>query len=112
MFAPSSRVRVYACREPVDMRKSFSGLSGVVRSILNEDPLSGHAFLFLNRRRTYVKVLWWDETGYCIMSKKLIRGTFGNVGKSMLTMSELSHVLDGIEFQNVRGRKRYHYIPA
>ena len=73
MFSPSARVRVYVCQEAVDMRKSFSGLSGVVRQLLRKDPLSGHAFLFLNRRRNYVKVLWWDETGYCIYGKRLAR---------------------------------------
>ena len=112
MFSPNSRVRVYACMEPPDMRKSFPGLSGAVRGILKEDPLSGHAFLFFNRRRTYVKILWWDRSGYCIVAKRLVRGTFGAVNKKELNMAELGQVLEGMELQNVHRRKRYEYIPS
>jgi len=111
MFTPDSRVRVYACLESVDLRKSFSGLSGAVRMLLREDPLSGHAFLFFNRRRTYLKVLWWDRTGYCIVAKQLVRGTFGKIDQVTLTMAELSQVLAGIELQKISHRKLYQYHP-
>ena len=111
MFSPSSRVRVYACLEPVDMRKSFSGLSGLVRGVLKEDPLSGHAFLFFNRPRTYLKILWWDVSGYCIVAKRLARGTFGAVAKESLTVGELQQVLAGVELQKVTRRRQYEYFP-
>ena len=93
------------------MRQSFLGLSGAVRSILKHDPLSGHAFLFFNRRRTYLKILWWDVSGYCIVAKRLARGTFGAVGKESLTVGELQQVLDGVELQKVTRRRRYEYFP-
>ena len=69
MLLPTSRMRVYVYRDACDMRKSFSGLVGLVRAEVTEDPLSGHLFLFMNRRRDYVKILWWDATGYCISGR-------------------------------------------
>jgi transposase len=94
----------------MDMRKSFSGLSGAVRAILKEDPLSGHAFLFFNRRRDYLKTLWWDRNGYCIYAKRLSRGTFSSVKKNSLTLAELSQLVDGVELQKVIRRKLYDYV--
>jgi transposase len=111
MLGPNTRVRVYVCREPVDMRRSFSGLSGVVRSIMSSDPLSGHVFLFFNRSRNYVKMLWWDVTGYSILAKRLTRGTFSRVAKSELSMSELSQLLDLVELDRVKKRRCYEYLP-
>jgi len=111
MLGPNTRVRVYVCREPVDMRRSFQGLSGTVRSIMSADPLSGHVFLFFNRSRNYVKALWWDVTGYSILSKRLVRGTFCKVTKSEMSMSELSQLLDLVELSRVQKRRCYEYVP-
>ena len=58
--------RILAWRQPVDMRKSFDGLVGVVRSHLDEDPLSGSLFVFFNRRRDRTKILFWDRSGLCL----------------------------------------------
>ncbi len=91
MFLPSSRVRVYVCVEPVDMRKSFTGLCGVVREVVGEDPLNGHVFCFLNRRRTYVKLLYWDRSAWCIFARRLVQGTFGAVSKKELTSTVRDH---------------------
>ncbi len=76
-------VRVFVCTAPTDMRRSFDGLAGMVREILEEDPLSGHLYVFFNRRRDRVKILFWDRSGlvlhynqlssYCI-SFNLMRG--------------------------------------
>ena len=76
MFFPESQVKVwlYAC--PTDMRKSFDSLSALVKHRVQEDPLSGQIFLFINRRRTYLKALYFDRTGYCIWAKRLERGQF------------------------------------
>jgi transposase len=57
MFFPEGRIRVFLCRDPLDMRKSFGGLSALVRNTLGQDPLSGHCFVFVNRRATQIRVL-------------------------------------------------------
>ena len=110
MFSPSSRVRVYVCREAVDMRKSFAGLTGLVRGVLERDPLSGHAFLFLNRSRNYVKVLWWDETGYCIHAKRLAQGTFSSLSSGEIDMQTLFQLLSCVELKSVKSRAKYKFI--
>jgi transposase len=69
-------VRVYVATEPTNLRKSFEGLSNDVRSVLSADPLSGHVFLFLNRRATQVKMLMWTRGGFTIVHKRLERGRF------------------------------------
>ena len=69
-------VRVFLCTRPTDMRKSFDGLLGMVHEHLGQDPLSGHLFLFLNRRRDRVKILFWEPDGLVIWYKRLEAGTF------------------------------------
>ena len=69
-------VRVFLCTKPTDMRKGFDGLQGMVREFLGQGPLSGHLFLFLNRRRDRIKMLWWDRDGLVIWYKRLEAGTF------------------------------------
>ena len=72
----SAAVRVFLCTKPTDMRKGFDGLFGMVQEFLGQDPLSGHLFLFLNRRRDRVKVLFWERDGLVIWYKRLEAGTF------------------------------------
>ena len=69
-------VRVYVSTQPTNLRKSFEGLSNEVRATLAGDPISGHVFLFLNRRRTQVKLLLWTRGGFTILHKRLERGQF------------------------------------
>ena len=69
-------VRIFAAAKPANLRKSFEGLSNEVRSVLSSDPLSGHVFLFLNRRATQVKLLFWSRGGFLIIHKRLERGRF------------------------------------
>ena len=80
MLGIGKRPRVYLSCIPTDitsdMRCSFEGLSSRVKVVINQDPLNGHLFVFLNRQRDYIKVLYWDDGGYCIWSKRLERGTF------------------------------------
>jgi transposase len=95
-------VRVFAYPEPVDLRKGYDGLYGLVKSGLERDPLSGELFLFLSKRRTGCKVLVWDGTGLCIFQKRLERGRFAslfrNDGKRIeLSASELSLFIEGCE---------------
>lgn len=99
--------RIHVCRTATDMRRSFEGLSFMVRDILKEDPLSGHLFLFLNRSRTKVKLLWWDRSGYAIWYKELQAGTFSMPAKNELTSAELGCVLEGIEIEGIRRKKRF-----
>lgn len=70
MFGLSAAVRVYLARDAADMRKSFDGLAALVAGALELDPLSGHLFVFLNRRRDRIKILYWDRDGLAVWAKK------------------------------------------
>ena len=78
MLSVAATGRVFFATQPVDMRKGFNGLTGVVRAVLDEDPLSGDVFCFLNRRRTLMKILCFNGDGYVIFYKRLERGRFHN----------------------------------
>ena len=99
--------------EPTEMRKSFAGLSGLVNNELNKDLTAGDGFVFINKRRTLMKILVWDRTGFVIYYKKLVRGTFElpdqqeRSNHSSLTLSTLLLMLEGIELKSVQFRKRY-----
>jgi transposase len=112
-------VRIFLCTRPTDMRKSFDGLVGLVREFLGQDPLSGHLFLFLNRRRDRVKLLVWDRDGLLIYYKRLEAGTFQQLDPSEsaqhasgtagleLSVADLALLLNGIDLVTARRRKRY-----
>lgn len=102
ILGTSRAVRVFAYPEPVDLRKGYDGLYGLVKMGLGRDPLSGDLFLFTNRRRSSCKVLVWDGTGLCIFQKRLERGRFASIfrddGSSVrLTASELALFIEGCE---------------
>ena len=114
MLALPSTVRIYLCVDPTDMRKSFDGLSAAVREVVGADPLSGHLFVFLNRRRDRVKILLWERTGYCLVYKRLERGTFcvphepkPGARHIEVEASELSLMLEGIDLRGARRRPRW-----
>lgn len=69
-------VRIFVCTVPQDMRRSFDGLALATRQLLGEDPQSGALFVFINKRSTRAKVLWWDRNGYCLLYKRLHRALF------------------------------------
>jgi transposase len=111
----SSAQNYYLYREPTDMRKSFNGLSGLVRSELGCNPLLGNVFIFINRRRDKIKLLVWDRSGFIIFYKSLEQGTFelplfkaGDKSCS-LKWEELILILEGVALQSVHRRKRYNY---
>lgn len=105
-FGPGQRYWLY--REPTDMRKSFDGLCGLVSAQLQRDPLSGEVFVFVNRRRTHVKLLVWDRSGFALYYKRLEQGTFELPPTGgRLTWSQLVLMLEGIAMRSVRYRKRY-----
>lgn len=111
MFFPEQQVRVFLCTQSTDMRKSFAGLRAMTVRVLEEDPLSGAIFVFINRRGTYLKALYWDRSGFCIWSKRLEQGTFARGAqhaiKHELDVTRLKCLLEGIELNNVRRRKRF-----
>ena len=69
-------VRILVCTERQDMRRSFDTLAAVVRDVMHEEPQSGALYVFVGKRPTRVKVLWWDRTGYCLLAKRLHRALF------------------------------------
>ena len=76
MFGLTAATRIYLYRSACDMRKSFDGLCGIIRSDLGADPLSGSLFVFVNRRRSKVKLLYWDRDGLALWYKRLEQGCF------------------------------------
>lgn len=113
MLSILAGTRVFLATEPTDMRKSFDGLQGLVTDMLKQDPLSGHLFLFVNRRRDKLKILYWDGDGLAIWYRRLEQGTFQLpvVGKDHASVEmrsdELTMLLRGIDFSSVKRRKRY-----
>jgi len=107
-------VRVYLATQPVDMRKSFDGLAGATRELIQQDPLCGHLFVFLNRRRNQVKILMWDRNGFFLLYKRLEQGTFrfprevSEDGRPVeLEAAELALMLEGIDLRGARRRPRW-----
>jgi transposase len=99
IFSRRPAPRILVWRRPVDMRKSFDGLVGLVRDALREDPLSGSLFVFVNRRGNYLKLVYWDRTGFALFAKRLERGRFAIPGQDdaqQLSDEQFRLVLDGI----------------
>jgi transposase len=107
MFFPEGRIRVFLYGRPVDMRKSFTGLIALTTQALAQDPLSGHLYVFINRRGDYLKALYWDRTGFCLWAKRLERGRFVSDWRASanreLDVTGLKLLLEGIE----PARRRY-----
>ena len=107
------RVRVFLCTSTTDMRKGFDTLAVVVREGLGCDPLSGHLFLFVGRRRDRLKILYWDRDGYALWYKRLEQGTFRmpvakpDAASVELKASELAMLLEGIDLRSIKRRKRF-----
>ena len=99
--------RIWLCTQPTDMRRSFDGLSALVRQVLKQNPLSGDWFVFINRRRTQMRVLYYAPGGYALWCKRLEKGTFAPLQKGQLTLSELMLLIDGIDVKPVRQRQRF-----
>lgn len=114
MFTLPSSVRIFIATEPTNLRKSFDGLSAAVEHALGNDPLSGHLFVFFNKKRTQVRCLFWDRTGYCVLAKRLARGRFrfteqleSGIGIVELESVELALILEGIELKGALRRARW-----
>ena len=115
----SAAVRVFLCARPTDLRRGFDGLSGLVQECFSQDLLTGHLFLFLNRRRDRIKILYFDRDGLAIWYKRLEVGTFQNQqptpgaaqlagsARIELSVTDLALILGGIDLTTARRRKRY-----
>jgi len=111
MLSFPQRVRIFLAAGSTDLRKSFDTLAAVVRDSLVEDPLSGHCFVFCNRRRNRLKILLWEDSGFWLLCKRLEKGCFrwptSAKEKVELSAAELSLLLGGLDVQTTRKRSWY-----
>jgi transposase len=111
-------VRVFLVTEPVDFRKSIDGLCGVVESHLERDALTGHVFVFHNKSRKSLKVLYWDHGGFCLLYKRLERGRFRvpnlhtSRRETTLSPAEFTALMEGIDLSRARRLPRWNPSPA
>jgi len=112
MLSQPATASIHLCLAPVDLRKSFDGLSGIVESVFQRNLLDGHLFLFLNKRRDRLKALWWDHDGLVIWYNRLERGTFEmpqfdeGAPHLALDVTDLAMLLGGVPLGAPR-RKRF-----
>jgi len=125
MLNLSRTVRVFLALQPTDMRKGFDGLFALVENVIEQDPFSGHLFVFRNQRRDRLKILWWDRDGLAIFYKRLEKGSYQfpldeerstapgsdrNPSKTLrceIRAEELALLLEGIDLGSVKRRPRY-----
>jgi transposase len=106
-------VRIFLYVPPVDMRCGMAKLSMVAEHYLQQDPYSGHFFVYFNKRGDKCKILYWDRTGFCLWYKRLERGTFERLAvadgcfRREMDFTTLSLILEGIDLSNIKHRKRY-----
>ena len=106
-------IQVFMAIDPVDMRKSFDGLSAAVQAVFACDVLDGHLFLFLNRRRDRIKILWWDRDGLALFCKRLEVGSYeipahASAARQLrLEATQLALLLTGVQLSSVKHRRRY-----
>jgi transposase len=118
ILGTSRAVRVYAYPEPVDLRKGYDGLYGLVKVGLARDPLGGDLYLFVSRTRKGCKVLFWDGTGLCLFAKRLERGRFASLWRAKtstvvrLTASELALFIEGCDFVGRRSLSPEPVVPG
>lgn len=118
MLTLPASVRIYVAAEAVDLRRGFDGLAAATRSLIREDPLNGHLFVFLNRRKNRIKLLVWDRTGYLLLYKRLERGTFhllaapeGGQRHVEVDAGELGMMLEGVDLRGAFRRERWRRLP-
>ena len=108
---PPPAVRVFVASAPVDLRWSFDRLAACTETVLGQDPLSGHLFVFRNRCGDRAKILYWDRTGYCLWYKRLEKGTFHlpSASESSVEMcaADLVLLLEGIDLAGARRQRRF-----
>lgn len=108
MFERSRQYYLYD--QPCDMRKSFNTLGAIVKHTMQLNLLTGAGFVFINKRKTHLKLLTWEGDGFSLYYKRLEKGTFehvSNVGGYQLSYENLLLILQGIETKNIKKRKRF-----
>jgi transposase len=118
MLTLPASVRIYVAAEAVDLRRGFDGLAAATRSLIRQDPLTGHLFVFLNRRKNRIKLLVWDRTGYLLLYKRLERGTFHLPTELVagqrhveVDAGELGLMLEGVDLRGAVRRERWRRLP-
>lgn len=113
MFLPSGNTKVYLSLGSTDMRKAINGLSIPVSEQLEQDPFSGHLFVFCNRKRNMLKILYWDRNGFCLWHKKLEKHTFQwpTSGEEVMTIGkrELAWLMDGLDIRQADAHEPLKY---
>jgi transposase len=117
MLAVAASTRVYLYMRDVDMRRSFDGLMAIVQSEFSRDIRLGDYFMFINKRRDRIKIIWWDQDGLAIFMKRLEAGTIQkphaeeNAKSLIIDQAQLSMLLSGIDVSSIKRRKRYEVQP-
>lgn len=104
MISFNRRTRVFVSKEPTDMRASYDTLFSKAKGVLNQDPLSGHLFVFVNSKRTSIKCLYWDGTGLVLLCKRMDKGTFSRINplfkaEVVLTPAEFALFFEGADLE-------------
>ena len=112
MLGFSSNVHYYICTRPVDIRNSFDGLAGIVRNFMQKNPISGGVFIFINKRRSHIKLLYWDGDGFALYYKRLEKGvypyrTIVQEPSEEMTREEVIMLLEGLSYQDMKKGKRF-----
>ena len=113
MFTLGSGLHFHLYSQPVDMRKSFDGLSGLVQNQLFQTPTNGDVYIFINKSRNKIKLLHWTGAGFTIYYKRLEEGTFEHLrydiesGSYLLSYSQMVMLIDGISIKNIDKKKRF-----
>lgn len=111
MLGLSANLRYFLCCSPTDMRNGFDGLAGIVRNHLKKDPISGDVFIFLNKPRTHIKLLFWDGDGFALFYKRLETGRYPRTAYSgyakQIKREELLMLLEGLSFRAIKKGKRF-----
>lgn len=111
MLGLSANLRYFLCCSATDMRNGFDGLAGIVRNHLKKDPISGDVFIFINKSRTHIKLLYWDGDGFALFYKRLERGRYALTAhhgpSKQIKREELLMLLEGLSFDDMRRKKRY-----
>lgn len=111
MLALPAQQKIWLYAEPADMRKSFNGLIALARQQMKQSPVNGDYFVFINRRKTQIRVLYFDRDGFCLWSKRLEQGQFNPRQKHgychQITATDLQLILEGIQVKKIRQYKRF-----
>ena len=113
MLSLSCHLRYFVCSTTIDMRNGFDGLAGIVRNHLKKDPISGDVFIFLNKIRTHVKILYWDGDGFALFYKRLELGRYSLTAhhepSKQLKREELMMLLEGLSIKEMKRKKRFKF---